>query len=286
MRKDVTTVPADPEGKKQHMIEVLNFVDAGTSILLSAQPHTDFHAETALEAVIAFLRTHGVPPMLTFDRDPRWVGSASGRDFPSALRRLLLCLGIEPHVCPPHRPDKNCYVERFHRTYNQECIQIHRPSTLQEVREVTEQFKRHYNHQRPHQGRSCRNQPPAVAFPTLPTLPALPDTVDPDRWFQRLDGQAFARRIRSDGCVEVDLESYSIKQAFAGKQVVLFVNAAQKCFDVWDDQQRIKQVPLKGLHGDPMPFERYVTLITQEARSEQRRAQMSRRSLQQLRLWA
>jgi hypothetical protein len=33
--KDATTVPADPEGKQQHVVEVLNFVDAGTSILLS-----------------------------------------------------------------------------------------------------------------------------------------------------------------------------------------------------------------------------------------------------------
>ncbi len=99
--KDATTVPPDPQGKRQHVVEVLNFVDAGTSILLSAQPHDDFHAETALDAVIAFLRTYGLPPTLTFDHDPRWVGSSSGRDFPSALRRFLLCLGIEPNICPP-----------------------------------------------------------------------------------------------------------------------------------------------------------------------------------------
>jgi len=38
--------------KQQHVGEVLNFVDAGTSILLSAQVHQDFHAETAFEAVV------------------------------------------------------------------------------------------------------------------------------------------------------------------------------------------------------------------------------------------
>ncbi|HLZ58105.1 MAG TPA: hypothetical protein VKR06_14285 [Ktedonosporobacter sp.] len=36
-------------------------VDAGTSVLLSAQVHPDFHAETALEAVITFLREYGRP---------------------------------------------------------------------------------------------------------------------------------------------------------------------------------------------------------------------------------
>jgi transposase InsO family protein len=86
---------------------------------------------------------------MTFDRDPRWVGGVSGRDFPSPLRRLLLCVGITPHICPPHRPDKNAYVQRYHRTYGQECLQVHQPSTLQEVREVTEAFLQHYNHERP-----------------------------------------------------------------------------------------------------------------------------------------
>jgi hypothetical protein len=65
----------------------------------------------ALEAVIAFLQKSGRPRQMTFDRDPlRWVGGVSGRDFPSPLRRLLLCLGMRPHVCPPHRPDKNAFV--------------------------------------------------------------------------------------------------------------------------------------------------------------------------------
>jgi hypothetical protein len=60
-------------------------------------------------AVVEFLQRYGLPMVLTFDRDPRWVGSASGRDFPSAFVRFLLCLGILPNICPPHRPDTNCY---------------------------------------------------------------------------------------------------------------------------------------------------------------------------------
>jgi transposase InsO family protein len=283
--KDITTVPPDPEGKRQHMIETLNFVDAGTSTLLSAQAHGDFHAETALDAVVTFLRTYGLPAMLTFDRDPRWVGSASGRDFPSPFRRFLLCLGIQPNVCPPQRPDKNAFVERYHRSYNQECIQVHRPTTLQEVREVTEQFMQHYNYERPHQGRSCQDQPPRVAFPTLPKLPAVPETVDPDRWLESLDGHAFPRRIGSDGCVEVDEEPYYIKQALAGQHVVLLVNASEKLFEVYLDTTLIKHVPIKGLHGEVLPFDRYVRLVKQDARSEQRRKPMSGRSFRQLRLW-
>jgi hypothetical protein len=58
--KDVTTVPADPDSKRQHVVETCNFVDAGTSILLEAQVRDDFRAETAFDAVVAFLRRYGL----------------------------------------------------------------------------------------------------------------------------------------------------------------------------------------------------------------------------------
>ena len=110
--KDVSSVlPAQSsEGKHKHVVEVCDFVDAGTSVAMLAQAREDFHEQTAMEAVITFLQTYGRPRTMTFDRDPRWVGSSSGWDFPSPLRRLLLCLGIEPNICPPHRPDKNDLV--------------------------------------------------------------------------------------------------------------------------------------------------------------------------------
>jgi hypothetical protein len=97
--KAASTVPADPEGKRQQVVEVCNSVDAGTSLLLSAQVHADFHAETAFEAVLTFLRAYGRPKQLTFDRDPRWVGSASGRDPPPAATGSPPAM---PPSSPPH----------------------------------------------------------------------------------------------------------------------------------------------------------------------------------------
>lgn len=81
---------------------------------------------SAFEAVVAFLQRYGLPRMLTFDRDPRWVGSASGRDFPSVLSRFLLCVGVQPNVCPPQHPERNGYVERYHRSFKEECLQVQR----------------------------------------------------------------------------------------------------------------------------------------------------------------
>src|SRR5258708_4045735 len=49
--KDASTVPADPHGKKQHVVETLTIIDKGTSILVAHHVRADFTAETALAAV-------------------------------------------------------------------------------------------------------------------------------------------------------------------------------------------------------------------------------------------
>ena len=175
--KDATSVSPNPEGKQQHIGEILNFVAAGTSTWLMAEARTDLHAETALEAVIGFLTQDGCPRCMTFDRDSRWVGSHSLRHFPSAFCRFRLGLGIHPTICPPRRPDKNPYVERLHRTLNQECLQIRLPTTLGEVREATEEFLQHYNHERPQEANGLRQSPTAYCLPKLasPAAGARPD---------------------------------------------------------------------------------------------------------------
>lgn len=285
--KDASTVPASEsqEGKRQHIVEVCNFVDAGTSILLAAPAREDFHAQTAIEAVIDFLREYGRPRMMTFDRDPRWVGSSSGRDFPSALRRMLLCLDIQTNVCPPHRPDKNAFVERYHRSYGQECLRVQRPATLQEVRSVTQEYMQHYNWERPHQGRACGNRPPRVAFPTLPPLPPLPERVDPTHWLQAINGESFVRKVGHDGCVDVDREPYYIGQQWAGQYVAMRVQAATRSFAVWHGTLLLKEVPIKHVQEQEMTLADYCALILQEALAEERRLAARQRHLRQLSLW-
>jgi transposase InsO family protein len=283
---DVGTVPPDPLGKRQHAVEALLFEDVGSRQVVYAEISANFHAETSLAAVVACLRRTGLIGKLTFDHDPRWVGSPSGRDFPSALIRFLLCLGIEPNLCPPRRPDLKGYVERLIKSYQTECVARDKPTTEEAAREVTEAFLAHYHDERPHQGRGLGNQPPRVAFPTLPTRPPLPAVVDPDRWLVSIHGQAFARTVQPNGSVVVDHKTYYIKQSLAGRKVVLLVNAPERRFDVLLGRELIKSVPVKGLVGQPLPFEAYAERMQEEARSEYRRWLQQQRQFRQLRLWA
>ena len=283
--KDASSVPADPQGKRQHVVEIANFVDAGTSIWLSRSVGGDFDAQSLLEVVVQFVREHGLPAMLTFDNDPRFVGSASGRASPSALLRFLLCVGVEPNVCPPQRPDKNAYVERFHRTLGEECLRVQLPQTLEQVQEVTESFLHHYNEERPNQARSCGNRPPLVACPAFPPLARVPETIDPDRWLERLSGQVFVRKVQSNGSVTINHEQYYVPRELASQEVLCFINAAEKQFEIWQPAGRIKSVAIKGLYGRVLPFEEYVEVMKQEARSAYRRYLQTHPTLSQARLW-
>ncbi len=251
--KDVSTVPAAHDGKQQHVVEVLNTVDTGTSILVNAQVREDFTAETTLEAVVETLRTQGRPETITLDRDPRFVGSQMSRDFPSPLIRLLHCLDIQVTSCPPRRPDRNGFVERYNRTYAHECLRVFEQRTVEMVRTLTAGFRQHYNQERPNQALSCGNQPHCIAFPDLPPRPPLPRMIDPDRWVEVLDGQRYVRKIAKNGTVSVDGSLYYIDQAWHGRYVSLRIQAAQRVFVVEYREQVLKTLPLKGLVREVLP---------------------------------
>jgi Integrase core domain len=205
--------------------------------------------------------------------------------FPQRGSRFLLCVGIEPNVCPPQRPDENAYVERFHRTLGEECLRVQLPQTLEQVQEVTESFLHHYNEERPNQARSCGNRPPRVACPSFPPLARVPEIIDPDRWLERLSGQVFVRKVQSNGSVTINHEQYYVPRELASQEVICFINAAEKQFEIWQPAGRIKSVAIKGLYGRVLPFEEYVEVMKQEARSEYRHYLQTHPTLSQGRLW-
>ncbi len=271
--KDASSVWVDPLGKRQHVVEVLNIVDVGSSQVLEAEVREDFHAQTTLTTVAAILQRRGRPVQLTCDRDPRLVASPQGSDFPNALRRFLSCLGVELLICPPQRPDRNAFVERYHRSYQHECLAVHQPRTVQEVREVTATYQQHYNHQRPNQARSCGNRPPAVAFPQLASLPPVPEQVDPDAWLWDVHGHTFVRRVSRKGSISLDRHDFYVGQRFARQSISIRVSAPTGQLQFFSQGQLIKVCQVPGLQGQALPFETYVSLMEAQALAEARQWQ-------------
>ena len=269
--QDVSSVPADPEGKQQHVVEILNFVDHGSSAVVASEPASDYNAETALRAVAGVLAAQGCPTRIRLDRDPRWVGSWTAQDFPSPLLRFLQCLGIEPRVCPPQRPDENPFVERYHRNFRYECQLVEQPQDLTRTIEINRPYVHFYNYERPNQAITCGNQPPLVKFPNPPNLSPLPQTVDPDRWLAALTGKTFKRRLDRNGCFQLGNQTYYVQQKLHGRSVILWVDGGQRELAVFAARQLIKRIPIKGLHNRLMSFPDYLELMCKEAVSTWRR---------------
>jgi len=268
---DVSTVPADPLGKQQHVVEILNFVDHGSSAVVASEPGDAYTAETALRTVADILQEQGRPDGITLDRDPRWVGSWTAKDFPSPMLRFLECLGIRPEVCPPQNPEKNPYVERYHRNYKYECQEREQPQNLESTIATNTSYVQFYNYERPNQAITCGNQPPLVKFPDPPQLSPVPDTVDPDRWVLALTGKIFKRRLNPNGSFQLGNQTYYVSKKLHGHYATIQVDGQGRELTVSVDRQPVKQLSIKGLQNRMMAFAEFVDWMAKEAESAWRR---------------
>jgi hypothetical protein len=102
----VSTVPAEPAGKRQHGVQTLNVPDLGTSVLLDAQVRDDFTAEVAIDAFVEPGPRYGCPAGVVVDRDTRWVGGPAGSDFPSAFVRFCALMAHPDARLRPASPTR------------------------------------------------------------------------------------------------------------------------------------------------------------------------------------
>ncbi len=267
---DIPTAQATHDRKQQHQVEAFAVVDRGSSILVDLQVSDDYHAQTALTAVVSTLLQQGLPRRIVFDRDPRFIGSWSAADFPSAFMRLLLSLDIAIDVCPPQRPDLKPFVERYFRTLKTECVRVQHPSSVAEANEAFAQHRSTYNQHRPNQSQACGNRPPYEAWPTRPLLPPVPRVVDPDRWLLQYHHRLFKRRVDSTGRVQLGKHRYYIQRDLARRHVVCKLDAHRRVIDVLMASKVIKSLPIKDLYNCQLSFDRYFDLILQEAEAEWR----------------
>jgi putative transposase len=92
-----------------------------------------------LERIVAW---RGYPSKLRMDNGPEFI-SAALAEWADEHR-------IELEFIKPGTPTQNSYVERFNRTYRDEILNMYVFRTLNEVRELTENWMREYNEERPH----------------------------------------------------------------------------------------------------------------------------------------
>ena len=105
-------------------------------------------ADRALRAedVLIWLRKaieeHGVPEHLRSDNGPEFIALA--------VQGWLRENQIKTIYIDPGSPWQNGFVESFHGRFRDECLNREQLWTLTEARVVIEDYRREYNHRRPH----------------------------------------------------------------------------------------------------------------------------------------
>ncbi len=75
----------------------------------------------------------------------------NGPEFiPTTLAMWAEAYDIELEFIQPRKPAQNSYIERFNRTYRTEILDMYVFKTLKKVRELTDNWIREYNEERPY----------------------------------------------------------------------------------------------------------------------------------------
>jgi len=92
-----------------------------------------------LERIVAW---RGYPVKIRMDNGPEFI-SVTLADWAEKH-------DIQLEFIKPGKPTQNSYVERFNRTYRTEVLNMYAFKRLSEVREITDNWIREYNEERPH----------------------------------------------------------------------------------------------------------------------------------------
>jgi len=195
--------------RDQQRIDPLTITDSHTRFLIETRI-TSQTVEGAREVFTRAFATYGLPQAIRCDN-----GAPFGSRGAGGLTRLSawwLKLGVEPHFIRPASPQENGRHERMHRTLKKQTSQP--PAADAEEQQARfDDFRRHYNEERPHEALGQR--PPADLY--APSPRAMPERRE-DPWY---DADHQVRRVGTRGEIKWRGDFAFISEAVVGELVGL-----------------------------------------------------------------
>lgn len=120
----------------------LNVIDEGVRECLGIEVDTSLPTIRVVRLLEQISAWRGFPRQLRMDNGPELISTH------------LIAWCEQHHIqmihIQPGKPNQNAYIERFNRTFRYEVLNAHLFTSLQEVRDITEEWIDDYNKERPH----------------------------------------------------------------------------------------------------------------------------------------
>ena len=99
-------------------------------------------AERVVRVLDRLVEVRGTPRKLRMDNGPEFTSKK--------LDEWCADNNVLPDFIEPGKPAQNAYIERFNRSYRQGVLNMYLFGSLKDVRQITKEWVRKYNHERPH----------------------------------------------------------------------------------------------------------------------------------------
>jgi putative transposase len=119
-----------------------NVIDDFNREVLAIEVDTSLPAQRVTRVLDQIAAWRGYPQRVRVDNGPEFTSN------PFHVWAQLHEVALD--FIQPGRPAQNAYIERFNRTYRTEVLDFYVFTSLQEVSQITENWMRSYNQQRPH----------------------------------------------------------------------------------------------------------------------------------------
>jgi transposase InsO family protein len=138
----------------------LNVVDEFSRECLCIRVGRRLKAADVIDVLADLFILRGVPGHIRSDNGPEFVAKA--------VQAWITGVGARTAFIEPGSPWENGYVESFNGKLRDELLNAEVFHTLAEARVLIEQWRRHYNTQRPHSALGYRPPAPEVLLPMMP----------------------------------------------------------------------------------------------------------------------
>lgn len=119
-----------------------NVLDDFNREALAIEVDTSMPTQRVIRVFEQLREIRGLPQTIRMDNGPEFISGS--------LKEWTQSQGVTLKFIQPGKPTQNALIERFNRTFRNEVLKRHLFESLQQVREITQEWIDEYNHIRPH----------------------------------------------------------------------------------------------------------------------------------------